>query len=858
MPRIPFIFPNKGLNDTVNFPSQSPDSSSDCNNVRVYDPIDKRKRGGSRTGLSKWNVSLVSGTNRVQSMVKSVEAAAIPGTDAEMTLCYKVPNTATGGFDFVAIDQDLTKILELAVTASSADGSIVRSAAGNYYVSGISINGTDKCAKYNSAGTEQWNNSIEGEDVPLAFDTLNSMLMVTGPTFNEIHGLQDSDGVRQWTHTVGAAEAAAAPNGMVSDDIGFVYLVAQSNSTYSGAGATKSVWKLDTSTGAIVQSFNIDADAATGIQIAIGPQNQILVTTSKETTTWDGQTTEPAANVFLLDPDLNYVNSTIVEPLWVVGGAILRFGSFASNGDIYIVMSSSEAVKLNRSTLAEIWSKTFKDPNNANVVLNSGFDQANEILWVSGTSTSTWIGISGQFEGARYNSNGEVIAGYDSDGSNMRWIFIRQGKGGLITRTTSLAIVADGDISLIEEGNKLVVASGTNALVTTDYTIQGASAFGDVFFVDGTNVKVLDVSARSVATWTATTAGTLPSLPRLIARWRGRIVLSGLVADPHNWFMSRLGDPYDWDYSPATTDAIQAVAGNVGEVGTVGDVVTALVPFDDDVLVIGMDQSIAKIAGDPAAGGSIDVITDDTGMAWDAWALDPNNQLYFMGIDGVYRMGRDSLPINITEDVLDGAFEAIDLTTNRVILEWDFRNKGLMVVIASINSTVTNEAFFFEARTGGWFPLSFPSAIGPDILLAYDAEEIDDKALLLGCRDGYIRKLDASTTDDDGTTITSNVRFFPISTRRGSDTRLNGIEIILAENSGDVTLKLYSGQTAEQVAISTDVRWSRTLKAGRNVLSLPRLSGNWLQIELAATTRWGLESVFGLFEEKGRSRRLKR
>lgn len=859
MPRIPFIFPDKGLNDTVNYPLQRPDTSSDLSNVRVYDPLDKRKRGGSRSGLSKWNISLISGATRIQALIKSVDGQAIPGGDTSMTLSYDVPNTAAGGYDFVVIDKNQAVVRQFAISSQSNAGGIVRSAAGNYYISKVNIGGSDNAAKYNAAGVEQWTNASYGEDVSLGFDTLNSMLVVSGPTFDEIHGLQDSDGVRQWTFDIGNV-GVSTPNGIVSDDNGFVYVVFQDNKDFDGAGeGNKSVLKIDTSDGSIAADFNIDVPTLTGIQIAIGPQGQLLVTTSIETTTWDGRTTEPAANVFLLDPDLNYLNSTLVTPLWSAGSQIIRLGAFDRKGNLYVINTNGTGHKLNGNTLAVIWTRTFKAFTN-NAILNAEYDQNNDELWMTTANTSLlWAGISGTgFEGARYDTDGNAIAGYNSDGASMRKIHIRQGSTTLSTRQVSLATVADGDIGLIENGLKKIVASGTNALVTTPYAVQGAAAYGDVFFVDGTNVKVLDVSTRIVTTWTATTAGTLPSLPRLIARWRGRIVLSGLVADPSNWFMSRLGDPYDWDYSPATTDALQAVAGNIGETGLVGDVVTALIPFDDDTLVIGMDQSIAKIAGDPAAGGSIDVITDEVGMAWDAWALDPNNQLYFMGIDGIYRMGRDSIPINITQDVLDGAFEAIDFATKRVVLEWDFRNKGLVVVVADADSATVNQAYFFEARTEGWFPTTFPSAFGPDVLLNYDAEKADDKALLLGCRDGYIRQMDAEAPDDDGTTITSNVRFFPISTRRGTDSRLYGLEVVLAEGSGDVTLKLYSGQTAEQVATSTSVRWSRVLTAGRNVLTLPRLSGAWLQIEFASTTRWGLESVFGLFEEQGRSRRLKR
>jgi hypothetical protein len=149
--------------------------------------------------------------------------------------------------------------------------------------------------------------------------------------------------------------------------------------------------------------------------------------------------------------------------------------------------------------------------------------------------------------------------------------------------------------------------------------------------------------------------------------------------------------------------------------------------------------------------------------------------------------------------------------------------------------------------------------MGPDCMLAYDADLPEDKAMLLGCRDGFIRQVTTNDVTDDGTAIATNVRFLPIGTRRGSDSRLKGLEIDLAEGSADVTLKIYSGSTAEQCAIGTKIRWSRTLKAGKNIMTLPRVSGAWMQLELVTTSgRWALESIFGLFEEGGRTRQQKR
>ena len=104
-----------------------------------------------------------------------------------------------------------------------------------------------------------------------------------------------------------------------------------------------------------------------------------------------------------------------------------------------------------------------------------------------------------------------------------------------------------------------------------------------VWFADGTNWCYYDPTTNAVSTWTAN-FGALPGVigslntPRLICTWRGRTVLSGLIDDPENWFMSAVGDPTDWDYagqiltpgSMASTTPTQAVAGENAPQGTAG------------------------------------------------------------------------------------------------------------------------------------------------------------------------------------------------------------------------------------------------------------------------------------------------
>ena len=51
-------FPFKGLDKGRATGQQSPGTSSDMNNMRLYDTLDDRARGGQRPGLEKWGAGV--------------------------------------------------------------------------------------------------------------------------------------------------------------------------------------------------------------------------------------------------------------------------------------------------------------------------------------------------------------------------------------------------------------------------------------------------------------------------------------------------------------------------------------------------------------------------------------------------------------------------------------------------------------------------------------------------------------------------------------------------------------------------------------------------------------------------------
>lgn len=436
---------------------------------------------------------------------------------------------------------------------------------------------------------------------------------------------------------------------------------------------------------------------------------------------------------------------------------------------------------------------------------------------------------------------------------------------------SDLVAVCDGDVY---SGNRLSInkATGGDNVMYTDRRISIQGAFGTGYLCDGaySHYKKIDTPTNTVSAWTPT-AGTLPRgtsdntlACRVMALYRGRIVLSGLVEEPHNWFMSAVGKPLDWDYAPAATSAIMAVAGNNCDAGELGDVITALAPYRDDLLIFGGDHSIWMLRGDPAAGGVIDTISYQVGIAGqESWCFDPNGVFYFFGNGTIWRMSSASpAPVPISRGILDRTFQAIDIYQNRVILVWDVLNNGLHMFVTplgrpDVGSEPTH--YFWSQLTEAWWPDQYPNAQGPSTALFFHDPQLIEQALLLGGWDGYIRRLDSDANDDDGTVIQSHVDYSPIIHAGDlANSRLTELIPILGEGSGDISLEVYAAESAEAAVAAMTPRFVRTISGGRNSSVRQRVNGNAIRIRLKsapeAAQTWAMESMTGIIAVSGKTR----
>lgn len=416
-------------------------------------------------------------------------------------------------------------------------------------------------------------------------------------------------------------------------------------------------------------------------------------------------------------------------------------------------------------------------------------------------------------------------------------------------RTFYNVAVAGGNVAKFTSSAVTTATSGSGALSSTTPYLGGSELFGKMYFADGSNWKLWTASTNTVSAWAAS-AGTLPAsganTPRLICTWRGRIVLSGIIGDDQNWFMTAVGNALDMDFSPAVETPTAAVAGNDSDLGKVGDMVTALIPFSDDLLIVGGDHTIYQFSGDPRSGGQLDRISDITGMAFGyAWCKDPEGRIYFWGSrGGLWRMVVDSQPERLSNAV-ETRLASVDLSTTAVKLAWDDRSQSVMVYLTPLDGTA-GVHYCYDVRNNAWYRDTFATAAHqPRCVHELDGDGPGDRVVLQGCGDGYIRKIDYAAKGDDGSVISSYVFFGPVHTREHNAFRLNELSLIVGSSSGaDLAYSVHVGKTAAE-AVAATATFSGTWAATRTYKDRRRALGSELYLKISLATLgqgWAYES----------------
>ena len=431
---------------------------------------------------------------------------------------------------------------------------------------------------------------------------------------------------------------------------------------------------------------------------------------------------------------------------------------------------------------------------------------------------------------------------------------------GTSSRAVKLIGVSGGDISeLAPDGN---TSLAVDALGTNTPFVTAVSAFGKGYFVDGINYKkytppTVATGTGTVETWVAT-KGEIPPRAKLVTFWRGRMVLARDPEDPQDWHMSALGDPDNWDKDPSVYTATMAISGNNARCGKAPDIVNAIIPYSDDLLLFGGDSNIYRLTGDPMGGGQMDTVTTATGIAYgEAWCKDPEGVVYFFGSrGGVYAMTPQGEVVSISSRSIEQRLQEIDLRNIQVKLVWSTREQGLYVyqVPDLFSSYTVRTSWFWDKRNNAWFEDEISSTLDQISAAAeVDGDQYDDRVLLLGTEQGKYMWYDPSAASDfdssgAGGRISSSVVLGPVAHEEAlASYRYAKIKAELARGQAGLDYSIRVGDQAATYRESAEApHGSGRFNGGPNSYAPGTFKGASMWVRLSNSAigeRWALEAL---------------
>ena len=412
--------------------------------------------------------------------------------------------------------------------------------------------------------------------------------------------------------------------------------------------------------------------------------------------------------------------------------------------------------------------------------------------------------------------------------------------------------------------------------VTTEQLEQPGTIGGvrDQMWCLPRTAKVLDLEANSLTRWVPTaTKGNVPHGSKMIATWQDRMVLGNDQVSPHVWHMSRNGSPYDFLYG--AEDLGSPVAGTTFQAGIIGEPLTAVISHNKSCLLIGCQDSLWVMRGDPMRGGYIERLTDDVGVLG-PWSHPKTDKAatFFLSHLGLFGMpsGCGEIPQIVSEGRLPKTGPKFWRETDQ--LGFDGVNNGL-ILATSYAATATQTNLWYDFGSGGWWPFSLDAGTGrlkeitalfswqPAAGRSSTTERSHQGSLMIGCHNGNVCRFDeSSSTDEGGSVITATAHIGPINFSLSPSLSAMVQEIKGIGNYGtgvSSTQTLYVASTAsEALSLATagtygyEMTWGDTYNA---VTDNPRMSGHSLVLVVSATgDDWAFESAGLTVSPLGRSR----
>jgi hypothetical protein len=250
--------------------------------------------------------------------------------------------------------------------------------------------------------------------------------------------------------------------------------------------------------------------------------------------------------------------------------------------------------------------------------------------------------------------------------------------------------------------------------------------------------------------------------------------------------------------------------------------------------------------GDPAAGGSLDVLyTADGIFGPNSYCFDGWGNLYYMGTGGLYKIAKGGgAPEPLTCSRLPTMMSSIDRATHRITLGFDRKRFGIKIAITTI-ATGADTDYWYDLRTDGFFPESYSTGAGVFSQVYYDANNSAYNHLCLGCNDGYIRYFKDDTysdqaADDSAVAITSYVLYGPVNISQGNrEGMINNLYISTGSSTTNALYNVYVNNSAQQLVddVGNAGLFSGTFSTGGRQYNIrDKISGAFMGVKIGNST----------------------
>jgi hypothetical protein len=347
--------------------------------------------------------------------------------------------------------------------------------------------------------------------------------------------------------------------------------------------------------------------------------------------------------------------------------------------------------------------------------------------------------------------------------------------------------------------------------------------------------------------------------------YNGRIFINS-VFNPNQWYAFKQRDPLNLDTSLAGESIDAAQSSQTCQAGLVGDALISFIPFKDVYLGFGCANSIWSLNGDPGStGGYLRNITEETGLfSPDSWCRDNKGNVYIVGLDGFYKLPASLMTDNgeldnISLRLTPGLFKSLSLNrlTDKVVLGFDKVRNIINVSITMFDgSWGTN--FAYDVSNDAILPQVYQLGRMASDYLYFNSNIEENRNLLVGCYDGYIRYFDDDiksdiNDEDEEEAIVSKWFAGPIFIgdviRAGL--KIKEVQITLSNDADGLAYKLYAKNSAEDIieavnSSETPIASGSFTTGGRQFSIRDKFKGEYVGILFyneSVDSSWAIESV---------------